>query len=65
MEMAIKIFTIISMVLGFWAILPLVFGIWHLVKMSKGEKLTVLDGILSLIFVSPIAGILILINQNK
>lgn len=65
MEMAIKIFTIIGMVCGFWMILPLIFGFIQLKKMSNGEALTTTDGILSLLFVNVVAGILILVNKNK
>lgn len=65
METAIKVFTIIGMVCGFWMILPLVFGIIQLNKMSKGEPLTTTDGILNLLFVNLISGILILVNKNK
>lgn len=65
MEMAIKIFTIIGMVCGFWMILPLIFGFIQLKKMSNGEPLTTTDGILSLLFVNVVAGILILVNKNK
>ncbi len=62
MQTAAKIFIIIGMVLGFWTILPLVFGILALGKMKKGEMDT-LWAVLTLIFVSPIAGILLLLSK--
>lgn len=64
METAAKVFIIIGMICGFWTILPLVFGIIALNKMKKNEMTTGWK-VCTLIFVSLIAGILLLCMPEK
>ncbi|MBE6872276.1 MAG: hypothetical protein E7491_10090 [Ruminococcaceae bacterium] len=64
METAAKVFIIIGMICGFWAILPLVFGIIALNKMKKNQMTTGWK-VCTLIFVSLIAGILLLCMPEK
>jgi len=64
METAAKVFIIIGMICGFWAILPLVFGIVALNKMKKNQMTTGWK-VCTLIFVSLIAGILLLCMPEK
>lgn len=64
MKTAAKVLIILSMICGFWAIFPLVLGIIALKKMNEGTMDTTW-AIIVLIFVSPIAGILLLCDKNK
>ena len=64
MKQIAKIFIIIGMVCGFWAILPLVFGWLALKKIDNGEMDTTWK-ILVILFVSPIAGILLFLDKEE
>ncbi len=64
MKTLAKVFIIIGMICCFWAILPLVFGIIALNKM-KTEKPSVGLSICVLIFVSPLAGIFLLLSKPE
>ncbi len=61
MKTVAKVFIIIGMVLSFWAILPLIFGFLALGKLNNATQksdVAPLWAILTIIFVSPLAGIL-------
>lgn len=58
MKKAIRIFTIIGMVAGFWFVLPIIFGNKLLKKLDENQPLTTADKVLTLILVSAVAGIL-------
>ncbi|MBQ6824218.1 MAG: hypothetical protein IJP27_06175 [Clostridia bacterium] len=62
MQTVAKVFIIIGMITGAIAILPLIFGFLALGKMKNGEMNTTWK-ILTLLFVSPIAGILLLLDK--
>ncbi len=63
MKAAAKVFIIIGIILGFWSILPLIFGIIALNKIKKNEMTTGWK-VVTLLFVSPIAGILLLCDKG-
>ena len=68
MKTAVKVFIIIGMVCTFWAILPLIFGFLALgkIKNAAGKAdVAPLWAILTLIFVSPIAGILMFFLKDE
>lgn len=62
MKKASEVFIIIGMILGFPAIIPLIIGGIALTKLDEAEESADIIGIaiLTLIFCSPIAGILML-----
>ena len=63
----IKIFIIIGMVCGCFAICPIIIGFMALDKLDKAknkEELTVM-AILTLIFVSPVAGLIMILADEK
>lgn len=62
MQTVAKVLIILSMICLFWSILPLVFGILALGKMKRGEMDTTWK-VLTLIFVNPLAGILLLLDK--
>ena len=64
MKTLAKVFVIIGMVLGFWCILPLVFGIITLNKM-KTEKPSVVLCVLDIFFISPLAGLFLLLSKPE
>lgn len=67
MRDAIKILIILGMIFGFWAIYPLVVGIVALKKFEEARTNKELQGIaiITLIFCSTIAGILMLIISDN
>jgi len=67
MKQAAKIFIWISIVVGFWAILPLIFGFPALKKLDSAKSKADLGStpILVLFFVSPIAGIIMLVMKDS
>ena len=65
MKSVAKIFMIIGMVLGALAIFPLVVGFIYLKKLNNNEPLTTVDKVLVLLFVSPIAGILLFLDKEE
>ena len=66
-KQAAKIFIIIGMVVGFWCILPLVFGFPALKKLDAAKTTKDLGSspILVLLFVNPVAGILMLVMKDS
>ena len=67
MKTAAKVFIILGMILGFYTILPLIFGFIALKKLktaTKKDELTV-TAILTLIFCSPIGGVLMLCLKDQ
>ena len=64
MKKAIRIQVIVGMIVGCWTILPLIFGPIVLKKMKNGE-LTTGWKVMTIIFVSVIAGILMLCDKTE
>ncbi len=67
MKTTCKVFIIISMVLGFFYIVPLIVGIFALNKLENAKKKEELTGmaVITLLFCSTIAGILMLCMSDK
>lgn len=60
MKQAVKVFTIIGMVCGFWWIAPIIIGKKTLNKLNNNIPLTTGNKVCLLIFVNTVAGILAL-----
>lgn len=67
MKTAAKVFIIISMICNFWLIYPLVLGLFALKHLDEDEstKDLLVWSILTLIFISPISGILMLCMKDE
>ena len=64
MKGAVKIFTIIGMICGFYWIVPLIIGSKVLKKLKNNELLTTGNKVCLLLFVSALAGILALCSKE-
>lgn len=65
MKKAIRIFTIIGMVCGFWFVLPIIFGNKLLKKLDNNQELTTADKVITLLLVNTVAGILCFIAKPE
>ena len=64
MKTLAKVFIIIGMVLQFWMIVPLIFGFVTLKKM-KTEKPSIVLSVLDIFFISPLAGLFLLLSKPE
>ena len=64
MKKTAKVFIIIGMIVGFWMVVPIIIGAKNLKRIANDEPLTVGSKVIILLFVSTIAGIILLCDRS-